>query len=159
MPVNTSYDAASQVLTFAMDCLQARGRCAGVRSFVSPGIAAYDCDQLTARIYTRQITSKTECLTTSKIGVELQLVRCCVPIGTEKTAPDPLEIDNAAKCIYDDLDSLFDCMVCEGDAIASNSGSISCNGLELMGIEYDTAPSGTCFGGRIKVLVEIATCC
>jgi hypothetical protein len=157
--VTSSYEAASTVLMFALDCLQARGRCDGVRSFVSPGIAAYDCDQLTARILPRKILSKTQCLTVSQLGVELQLVRCCVPVGDADNPPDPLAVDAAARCIYDDLDSLFECMICEDAAISAGAGSISCDGLTLDGIEYDTAPSGTCYGGRIRVYLQVTTCC
>ncbi len=159
MAAQDSYDAASQVLTFALDCMQARGKCEGLIAYVSPGIASYECDQLTARVFSTRVDRKDQCNTYYSTGVELQLVRCCVPVGTEKAAPDPIEIDAAAKCIYQDLQSLFECLVCEDASIAGNTGSISCDGLEIQGIEYDTAPSGTCFGGRLKVFVHTIVCC
>lgn len=154
-----SYDAVSQVLMFALDCLQARGRCDGVTAYVSPGIAAYECDQLTGRVFDIRIDRKDQCNTYYSIGVEIQLVRCCVPVGSANASPNPLEIDAAAKCIYADLQSLFECLVCEDAAISQGIGTIDCQGLELQGVDYDTAPSGTCFGGRLKLYTRKIVCC
>lgn len=159
MAADTPYDAASQILAFALDCLQARGRCDGLISYISPGVAAYECDQLTARIFNEPIDYKNVCNTFYSIGVELQLVRCCVPVGDATKGPDPASVDAAAKCIYADLHSLFECLVCESSAIQQNIGTINCDGLDVQGVEFDNAPSGTCFGGRIKIMVKKIICC
>lgn len=159
MPTLDSYGVASEVLTFALDCLNVAGRCDGLRTFVSPGLASYDCDQLTARIYTLRTDQQNQCITTYSVGVELQLVRCCIPVGTADSPPSMVDIDNAAKCVYDDMDTIYQCIICNKCDIAGNVSTISCDCLDVQNVEFDTAPSGTCIGARLKVLVQKSVDC
>ncbi len=154
-----SYGVASEVLSFALDCLHANDRCNDLRTFVSPGLAAYDCDQLTARIYTLRTDQQNPCITIYSVGVELQLVRCCIPVGSADKPPGMLEIDKAAKCVYDDMDTIYQCIICNKCDIAGSVSTISCNCLDVQSVEFDTAPSGACFGARLKVLVQKSVDC
>jgi len=164
--VNPLWDAAEAVLALAQECLG--DRCGEYsRVLIETGTPVADCSTLAVIIGNPRAQSGS-CLgkTQMNAAIDVQIIRCCDPVGDLTTAggytpPTSAAIQAAAACIVRDAWAIYECVVCTGCAIIGaipNVDACCDNNTGAPEIMWG-APSGGCRSATIRIPLIFGTCC
>lgn len=150
------YDAANALLTEIRACMG--GESCPYQLFVSRGMPPADCNSIVARYDggRRNDRESNDCDSVFEEEIVVTLTKCCVTPDIQ-TNWNPVLEDAEAKCFYDDLALLRQCLICNG-MTALEPYVDGCKPYVTATV-LDPMSEGGCFSGSIVIRFRNVDCC